>query len=71
MVQKIQITLFFDRPIINTKDAVKKAQMEAYIKQKFGKDYITPADLFYERLNQKNNKDFDPWRMEGIIDRIN
>lgn len=60
MVQKIQITLFFDRPIINTKDAVKKAQMEAYIKQKFGKDYITPADLFYERLNQKNNKDFDP-----------
>ena len=28
----------------------KEAKMKAYIMEKFGKDHIIPADLFYERL---------------------
>ena len=48
------------RPILNTKDKVKEAQMKAYIQDTFGKEYIMPADLFFERLNQRNNKNFDP-----------
>ena len=38
------------RPILNATDKEKEAKMQAYIKEKFGKDHIIPADLFYERL---------------------
>ena len=47
-------------PILNTQDPIKEAQMKAYIKEKFGKSYIMPADLFYERLAERDNKNFDP-----------
>ena len=48
------------RPILNTKDKVKEEQMKTYIRDTFGKEYIIPADLFYERLKHRHNKDFDP-----------
>ena len=48
------------RPILNTQDKAKMEQMKAYIHETFGKEYIMPADLFFERLNQRNNKHFDP-----------
>ena len=47
-------------PILNTQEPIKEAQMKAYIKEKFGKSYIMPADLFYERLAERDNKNFDP-----------
>jgi hypothetical protein len=34
--------------------------MMEYIRKEFGKTRITPADLFFERLQKVNNKTFDP-----------
>ena len=65
--QRFSIPFFYEpnidvviRPIINTKDPVKNAQMKEYIQKKFGRNYIMPADLYYERLKERENKDFDP-----------
>ena len=48
------------KPILNNSDPVKNAQMRQYIKQKFNKSFICPADLYYERLAERHNKNFDP-----------
>ena len=65
--QRFSVPFFYEpnidvviRPIINTNDPVKNAQMKDYIKTKFGRNYIMPADLYYERLTERYNKDFDP-----------
>ena len=47
-------------PIFNDKDEAKDAQMRAYIEAKFGRTFIIPADLYLERLAERNNKNFDP-----------
>lgn len=48
-------------PLINSQDPVKNMQMKQYIEKKFGRSYIIPADLYFERLAERNNKNFDPW----------
>jgi isopenicillin N synthase-like dioxygenase len=49
------------RPIIHQNCGEEKSnEMKKYIKEKFGKAFITPADLFFERLNNANNTNFDP-----------
>ena len=47
------------RPILNTRDPIKEKEMKNYIEEKFGKTYISPVDLYYERLAERNNKNFD------------
>ena len=49
------------RPILNTRDPVKENEMKNYIEKKFGRSYISPVDLYNERLAERNNKNFDPW----------
>jgi hypothetical protein len=34
--------------------------MVDYMRKEFGRDKITPADLFFERLKKIDNKKFDP-----------
>ena len=65
--QRYSIPFFYEpnidvviRPILNATDPVKNAQMKEYIRKKFGRSYIMPADLYFERLENTNNKDFDP-----------
>ena len=65
--QRYSIPFFYEpnidvviRPIINTNDPLKNAQMKEYIEKKFGRNYIMPADLYLERLAERSNKDFDP-----------
>ena len=48
------------RPIIDTTDPAKAVQMKEYIQRTFGRTYVTPADLYLERLAQRYNKDYDP-----------
>ena len=47
-------------PLIPASDP-RKHEMVDYMKKEFGKEKITPADLFFERLQKVNNKTFDPW----------
>ena len=46
-------------PLIPASDP-RKHEMVDYMKKEFGKEKITPADLFFERLQKVNNKTFDP-----------
>ncbi len=48
------------KPIIKDTNVAKAKEMMDYIEKTFGKTYITPADLFFERLAQRNNRNFDP-----------
>jgi isopenicillin N synthase-like dioxygenase len=46
-------------PLIADSDPRKREMMD-YIKKTFGLEKITPADLFFERLQNINKKTFDP-----------